>query len=317
MIISKSPVRISLFGGSTDYKSFYEKHGSLIIGTTINKYSYSIIRYRPKIVSNDYVVTYSQIEKTRDIDDIRNPLIRETLRYYNVWNPVELNFASDIPSKTGLGGSSAACVSLANSICVLMGIPKDKHQICLDAIKIEREILEESGGIQDQIWSCYGGFNNILIQKNGTFEVRKMDVSDEFQKEFEASLILIYTKKQRTSKNVSKSHDEKDKKRILSISKEALNAFHGENIKSIGNLLYESWKEKRNLSPLISDSYIDSVIDDTMKTGVYGAKLLGSGAGGFILAICNSKVKKKLQSKYKDAVMEFKFESDGLTHSII
>lgn len=317
MIISKSPVRISLFGGSTDYKSFYEKYGSVIVGAAINKYSYSIIRYRPKIVSDDYVVTYSQIEKTRDLDEIRNPLIRETLKYYKVFSPIELNFASDIPSRTGLGGSSAACVSLANSICVLTGIPKDKYEICLDTIKIEREILEEPGGIQDQIWSCYGGFNIITIQKNGTFDVKKMPVTNEFRKEFESSLILIYTKKQRTSKNVSKSHDEKDKKKILTIAKQSLDAFSNENIKNIGELLYQSWKEKRELSPIISDINIDNVINDIMKTGAYGAKLLGSGAGGFVLAVCNSKIRKKLKEKYNDVVMEFEFESGGVTHGTV
>lgn len=310
-------MRISLFGGSTDYKSFYEKHGSIIIGSTINKYSYSIIRYRPKIVSDDYVVTYSQIEKTRDIDEIRNPLIRETLKYYKVFNPIELNFASDIPSRTGLGGSSAACVSLANSICVLTGIPKNKYEICLDAIKIEREILEEPGGIQDQIWSCYGGFNIITIEKNGTFEVKKLPIADEFKKEFESSLILIYTKKQRTSRNVSKSHDDKDKKKILTIAKQSLDAFSDENIKDIGKLLYQSWLEKRELSSIISDLHIDNVISDIIKTGAYGAKLLGSGAGGFVLAVCNPKVKKKLKEKYKDSVMEFEFESGGVTHGTI
>ena len=312
MIISKAPMRISLFGGSTDYKSFYEKHGSIIIGSTINKYSYNTIYYRPKIVGNESIVKYSILEMVKDIDEIRNPLVRETLKYYKVFKPIELNFESDIPSRTGLGGSSACCVSLASSVCSLMEIATDKHQICLDAIKIERELLKEAGGIQDQIWTCYGGFNIITIQKNGEFSIRKLPISDDFKKEFENSLLLIYTKKQRSSNDPSKSQEEKDKKKILHISKEAINSFSNNDIKSIGYLLYESWIEKSSMSPLISNFFVNGVIDDIVKSGAYGAKLLGSGGGGFILAICNPKVKKKLENKYKDLVVDFKFESEGL-----
>lgn len=317
MIVAKSPIRVSLFGGSTDYKSFYEKHGSIIIGTAINKYSYSIIRHRPKIVDEEYVVTYSQIERAKKLEDIRNPLIRETLKYYKVFTPVELNFASDIPSRSGLGGSSAACVSLSKAICVLEGLPKDERQICRDAIKIEREILKEAGGIQDAIWACYGGFNVIFINKDGTFDVRRMAVSDEFKQEFQNSMILIYTKKQRISQNVAKSHEDVDKKKILTLARQSLDEFHNEDIKSIGRLLYESWQEKRNLSTLISDSHIDTVIDDIIKKGAYGAKLLGSGAGGFVLAICDPKIKKKLKTKYKSAVLDFEIEPSGVTYETI
>jgi D-glycero-alpha-D-manno-heptose-7-phosphate kinase len=310
-------MRISLFGGSTDYKSFYEQHGSFIIGTTIDKYVYSIVRYRPSIVGNDYMVTYSTIEKTNVVDEIKNPLIRETLKYYKVLKPIELNLASDIPSRTGLGGSSSCCVSLANSICVLKGIPANRNKICLDAIKIEREILKESGGIQDQIWACYGGFNNITIQRNGKFTVKSMPVSDDFKNEFESSLMLIYSKKQRVLNRVPQSHNNEDKKKILQISKCALDEFVNGNIKSIGNLLYDSWKEKRALSPFISDQRIDYMIDDIINQGAYGAKLLGSGAGGFILVVCNKNTKRKLTTKYRDAIVDFKFESNGLIDSRI
>ena len=317
MIIAKSPIRVSLFGGSTDYKSFYEKHGAIIIGTAINKYSYSIIRNRPKIVDDEYVVTYSQIERVKTLDDIKNPLIRETLRYYKVFHPIELNFASDVPSRSGLGGSSAACVSLAKAICVLTGQPKDEREICLDAIKIEREILEEAGGIQDTIWSCYGGFNVIRIDKSGSFFVKKIDVSDDFRTEFENSMVLIYTNKQREGKNVAQSHEGVDKIPIMTLAKQALNAFHTESISDVGQLLYDSWLEKRNLSPFISNMFIDDIIQDVMDEGAYGAKLLGSGAGGFILAICDPNVKKKLKLRYKEAVLDFKFEPSGVTYETI
>jgi len=208
-------------------------------------------------------------------------------------------------------------VALSSAICALKGTPTDKKQICSDAIKIEREILNETGGIQDQIWACYGGFNVITIQKDGSFVVKSVPISEDFKKEFESSLVLIYSKKQRILNAVPDSHNDKNKMKILQLSRQALNEFINEDIKSIGSLLYESWKEKKSLSPIISDLHIDCMINDVMKKGAYGAKLLGSGAGGFILAICDRNTKKKIKTKYQDAVIDFSFETDGLTNSRI
>lgn len=317
MIVAKAPMRISLFGGTTDYKSFYEKHGSFIVGATINKYVYNTIRYRPSIVGNESVVTYSKLEKVESFDEIENPLIRETLKYYDVKKPIELNFASDVPSRTGLGGSSACCVSLAKSVCELLGRETSKKTICKDAIKIEREILEEAGGIQDQIWACYGGFNVITINQNGDFNVEPVAVSYDFMRYFESSLMLIYSDQQRISNAIAKSHNDKDKERILEISKQAISHLQNENIQKVGKLLYQSWLEKRNLSTLISNDKIDSMIEDIIRTGAFGVKLLGAGGAGFVLVICDRIVKRKLKEKYNGNIVDFEFETTGLTHEVI
>jgi len=317
MIVVKAPMRISLFGGTTDYKSFYEKHGSLIVGTTINKYVYNTIRYRPFIVGNESIITYSKLEKVKNVGDIKNPLIRETLKYYDIKNPVELNFASDVPSRTGLGGSSACCVSLAKSVCELLGRETDRKTICQDAIKIEREILKETGGIQDQIWACYGGFNTITINYNGDFIVKPVAISHDFIRYFESSLMLIYSDQQRTSNVIAKSHIDKDKEKILEIAKQAIVYLQNEMIEDVGKLLYQSWLEKRNLSTFISNDRIDEMIEDIIKTGAYGAKLLGAGGAGFILVLCNRAVKQKLKEKYNSNIVDFEFETTGLTHEVI
>ncbi len=317
MIVAKAPMRISLFGGSTDYESFYKDHGSLLIGTTINKYAYSILRYRPTIVGNESVVTYSKIERVQFFDEIKNPLIREVLKYYKIKKPIELNFATDVPSRTGLGGSSSCCVSLIRAINELLGMEMSKYQLCADAIKIEREILNEPGGIQDQIWACYGGFNTISISQNGNFCVEPINVSYDFMRYFESSLMLIYSEQQRSTNKIAQSHDDKDKRALLDIAKQAEYDLLNENIESVGRLLYKSWKKKRNLSKLISNDKIDMMIDDIINTGAYGAKLLGTGGAGFILVICDRNVKKKLKEKYNDNIIDFEFENEGVTHEVI
>ena len=174
MIITRSPFRISLFGGSTDYESFYREHGSLIIGSTIDKYTYTSFRLRPPIVSDNSVIAYSRLETPAQIKDIQHPLIRETLKYFYIKDSVDLHFFADIPSRTGLGGSSAFCVSLIKALKPDL----NNKAISQIAIEIERRILNESGGVQDQIWAAHGGFNIIEIKTDGTFYVKPLSISE-------------------------------------------------------------------------------------------------------------------------------------------
>ena len=313
MTIIKSPFRLSLFGGSSDYKEFYEKHGSLIIGTTINKYNYICIRTRPNIMSKKSVITYSKLEEVISFDEITNPLIKETLKYFSPNWHVELNSFTDIPGRTGLGGSSSYCVGLCYVLRKILNLPSNKKLIANDAIKIEREILKEYGGIQDQIWASYGGTNSIQINKDGDFFVKPLPITDDFKTQLEESMILIYSNEQRCSDDIALSHKNKDKSNILSIAKEAYQSFIIEDIKNIGSLLYSSWLEKKNISPIISNNNIDNIINTCMSLGSYGAKLLGSGGCGFVLVICNKNTKTKIEEVYKNNIMEFNFEKEGVS----
>lgn len=313
MIIAKTPLRISLFGGSTDYESFYKEHGSFLIGTTIDKYSYLSMRFRPRILSNEHLIVYSKMDYSKDFEGIQNPLIRETLRYGGVKDFIELFSFADIPSRTGLGGSSSYCVGLLYLIDQLYGRTSDKKKLVNDAITVERKILKETGGIQDQIWPAYGGLNSIEINTAGKYSVKPMPVSEDFRKELEDSMVLIYTNEQRNQNEIAEAHENKDKKQILQLSRQAYTAFVQEDIKTIGQLLHSSWKEKRAIDPrLISSQKVDDAIAQIMLNGAYGAKLLGTGGCGFILAICNSHAKERLSSIYGDFVLPFKFESDGV-----
>jgi len=312
MIIVKSPFRISFFGGSTDYKDFYEQHGSFIIGTTIDKNVYLSMRIRPSILSSESVVTYSKMEFIKNWNEINNPLIREILKYRNIDIPIEFYSFSDVPSRTGLGGSSAFCVGMLYLINQVLEEPHImKKQLVKDAIYVERVLLEEAGGIQDQIWPVYGGLNTIEIHKDGDFSVKPLAVTEDFKEELQNSMVLIYTNDQRDQDSIAKSHEKKDKQAILDIAKEAHGYFIKENIEMIGNLLHVSWKAKSQISPLISTPKIDHIVNTVMSMGAYGVKLLGSGGCGFVMVICNPIVKTKIKETFGDAILDFKFENHG------
>lgn len=311
MIIVKSPLRISFFGGSTDYESFYREHGSLVIGATIDKYVWLSARYRPKLLPREHFIGYSKTERASSIDDIQNPLIREVMRYHDIREHIDFNSLADVPSRTGLGGSSSFCAGMVHLMKRLKGEPVHKKDTAKTAIHIERNVLKDSGGIQDQILAAYGGLNAITIEKNGNFTVRPVPVSDSFKHELEKSVVLIYTNAQRDQDEIAKSHENKDKKKILELAKRGYDAFLREDIKEIGELLFETWNEKRAISPLVSTEKIDTMVDEVMSMGAYGVKLLGSGGCGFLMVLCNPAAKKRIVDAFKEDILEFKFENLG------
>lgn len=311
MIIVKSPFRVSFFGGSTDYESFYKDHGSFLIGATIDKYVYLSMRKRPIILPKEHLLVYSKMERVKTVEDIEQPLIRNILKYYNINDYIELTSFSDIPSRTGLGGSSSYCVGLCHTINVMYKLNKTKEEIAKDAVHIERVLMKDSGGVQDQILASYGGLNTIDIRKDGKFLVKPLAVTSEFSKELNDSMLLIYTNDQRETNDIAKSHETVDKLGILQLAKEAHTHFINENIEKIGAFLYLSWLEKRNISKLITTSKIDDIINNLIMHGAYGAKLLGSGGCGFVLTICNPIVKSRIKEIYKDSILDFSFERNG------
>ena len=315
MIIVKAPFRISFFGGSTDYKDFYEKHGGFIIGTAIDKHVYLSMRKRPAILSPQSVITYSKLQHVNNWDEIQNPLIKEILKYRKIDIPIEFFSFSDVPARTGLGGSSSFCVGMLYLIDKVFEnhLGQSPKILAREAIHVERGLLNEAGGIQDQIWPAYGGLNTIEIKKDGDFLVKPLPVTSEFKNELEKSLLLIYTNDQREQDSIAKSHENTDRTAILQIATEAHKHFIDEDIKKIGNLLHESWKEKEKISPLISSSKISQLTKMVMEMGAYGVKLLGAGGCGFVLAICDPIVKQKLIDRFGDSVMNFKFEESGVS----
>jgi len=314
MIIVKSPFRISFFGGSTDYKDFYENYGSFLIGTTINKYVYLSMRKRPSILSPQSCITYSKLQHVNSWDEIQNPLIREILKHREIKIPIEFFSFSDIPSRTGLGGSSSFCVGMIYILNKVMEKPEiSRKTLAKEAIYVERHILKEPGGIQDQIWPVYGGFNTIEIKKDGDFLVKPLSITKEFKEELQNSILLIYTNDQREQYTIAESHKNKDKKAILEISKEAHQLFLNENVEQIGHLLRKTWEEKQKISSLISTEKINQMIEEIKNSGAYGWKLLGAGGCGFILVLCDQISKQKIKEKFNNVTLDFKFEDNGVS----
>lgn len=308
MIISKTPYRISLFGGSTDYASFYEKYGSLLIGFAINKYSYILVRNNPHIFDFMSKITYSKIETVSNNKDIKHNGVRGVLEYFDLLQDrLEISCLSDLPAQTGIGSSSTFIVGLINAI--RHEYKYSTKELAKYAIKIEREYLNEVGGIQDQIWAAYGGINSINIDTSGDFSVKPLPVSEEFIKNFINHSFLIYTGNQRKSFAIASSHntgsEDKNKHDILKLSHEGYAAFCKENISEVANLLKESWESKKKISPLISDEKTNELISLLSQHGMIGGKLIGSGGSGFIFGIarnekCKSNIKHIFYNNYID-----------------
>ncbi len=313
MIVVKSPFRVSLFGGSTDYESFYSHYGSFLIGGTIDKHVYQTIRFRNKLLPKESLIVYSKMECVNGYEGVTNPLIREVMRYKKVKDFIDFYSFSDIRSRTGLGGSSSFCVCMLFLINQLYDISISKRDLVEEAFNIERNILKEAGGMQDHIWPVYGGLNSIEINTDGEFLVKPLPVTEDFRKELESHLLLIYTGSQRGQEDIALSHEGKDKKVLLELAKKAYERILEEDIEGMGGLMFESWKEKSNISNLVSNKDVDAIIDYVMTCGAYGAKLLGAGGCGFILCVCNSKVKEVLIREFEGRILDFKFDLSGVT----
>jgi len=315
MIISKTPFRISLFGGSTDYESFYSKHGSLLVGFAIDKYCYITVRNNPSIFDYKSKISYSFVEMVNDNRDIKHDGVRGVLEHFDLLDEnLEISSFSDLPAQTGIGSSSSFVVGLINGLKY-----KEKYfakQLAKYAIHIERVLLKEAGGIQDQIWAAYGGLNSISITKEGDFNVRPLPVSDDFITDFLNHSILIYTGKHRQSFKIASSHDtgssDENKQNIASLAIDGYDAFCSENITTVGKLLKHSWESKRKISNLICPPDIQDMMDKLENQGMIGGKLIGSGGSGFIFGITKSPAhKKKILSTFNKNYINFNISRDG------
>ena len=314
MIISKTPFRVSLFGGSTDYESYYSKYGSLLIGFAIDKYCFTMARRTPKILGYKTRVSYSKVEVVSNNSAIEHNGVRGVLEYLNIKHGVEISHISDIPSQTGTGSSSSFIVGLLNAFCSIYNKTPTKKQLAEEAIYIERKLLNECGGIQDQIWAAYGGFNSVNISTNGDFEVKPLPVSSEFVDRFFSRCVLIYMGKTRKSYKIAKSNDSnsKYKENIQKIANKAYKSFLDQDIEGIAIFLDQSWQEKKQVSELVSSDEIDGRYQDLKENGMIGGKLLGSGGSGFMFGVLNDNVSRvDFKKKYRSNFLDFNVSFNG------
>jgi len=290
MIITRTPYRISFFGGGTDYPGWYRQHGGAVLSSTIDKYCYISCRYLPPFFETRYRVVYSRIEDVIRIDDIIHPSVRECLRFFKQDRGVEIHHDGDLPARSGMGSSSAFTVGLLNALYALNGGMPGKKQLALDGVHLEQDVLRENVGSQDQFAAAYGGFNHIVFHESGEISVRPVTLAPERFSELNSHLMLFYTGIKRTASDVAASYTTNldARKRQLRILKdlvdESISVLTNRHpMADFGALLNETWLVKRSLSASVANSEVEELYARAQAAGALGGKLLGAGGGGFML----------------------------------
>ncbi len=318
MIISRTPFRVSFFGGGTDYPRWFQEHKGAVLATTIDKYCYITCRYLPPFFEHKSRIIYSKMEHVKDIDEIVHPAVREVLRFLKIKEGIEIHHDGDLPARTGLGSSSAFTVGLLNALYALKGVMPTKERLAKEAIYIEQEMCKENVGCQDQALAAYGGFNYIEFGGQQHLRLRKVTIPLERLIRLQNHLMMFFTGFSRTAseiaahqiKNIPKK--KKELKHMYEMAKEAMDILNTDDLKKFGKLLHESWRIKRTLSNKITTSEIDNIYETAYRAGALGGKLLGAGGGGFLLIFAELQKQKKIRQKLKKLLeIPFRFEDVG------
>lgn len=318
MIITKTPYRVSLFGGGTDFPSYYNRFGGTVIGMAINKYCYISLRKLPNFFNHKHRFVWSKIENVKKFNDITHPSIGKLLNYYKINTGLEIHYDGDLPARSGIGSSSSFTTGVIKAIHEFKKKNINKLELAKKTINFEQNIIGENVGSQDQIFASYGGFNQINFKKN-KFSVNKLNLETSSVKEIESNMMLIFTGKYRISGNI-------EKKKIDKINK-SINHYHNikslvfefkkilknkNNLNEIGHLLNEYWNIKKNLTNKVSNIEINKIYNTCMDNGALGGKICGSGGGGFLLIYANPKVQKRLKYIFRKLIcLNFKIDYEG------
>ncbi len=320
MIVSRTPFRVSFFGGGTDYPAWYSKNGGAVLATSIDKYCYITCRKLPPFFPHKHRIVYSIIESVVENQEIKHPVVREVFKWMRVNEGLEVHYDGDVPARSGLGSSSSFTVGLLNALHANLGTVVSKERLSKEAIFVEQELVGDYVGCQDQIAASFGGFNRIDFKKSGSFAVEPIIISDEKKSTLEDHCILIFTGISRIASTIAQTKIQNFSKRERELSliremvDEALNILQSKTgeISSFGKLMHEAWQLKKTLAPQVSSDVIDEMYDKAIKLGAYGGKLLGAGGGGFLLVLCPPEKKRQICSEFSDFVnVPFKFEESG------
>lgn len=319
MIITRTPFRISFFGGGTDYPAWYQEHGGIVLATTIDKYCYISCRYLPPFFEHNYRIVYSRIENCKSVDQIEHPAVQAVLKYMACDLGLEIHHDGDLPARSGLGSSSSFTVGLLNALMALNGNHISCEELARKAIHIEQDLIKENVGSQDQISAAYGGFNRIEFLRDGSFKVDPVILRKERLDEFQDHLMLFFTGFSRIASEVAKSKIDNMKSRTAELqlmkemTREAISTLQGSApIVEIGRMLDQNWKYKRSLSDKVSTSEIDQIYETAIKAGAIGGKLLGAGGGGFMVFFVQPENQKKVREALGRLIhVPFRFENSG------
>jgi len=321
MVISMTPYRLSLFGGGTDYPAWYRENGGAVLSTSINKYCYITCRYLPPFFSHKHRFVYSEVENVANISEIKHPAIKAVLESMN-WETggLEVHHDGDLPARSGLGSSSSFTVGLINALTSLQENQLSKQELANKAIYIEQNIIKEAVGSQDQIASAYGGLNKIEFERDDSYCVHPIVLSPEKKRYLESHFMLFFTGISRYATEAAESKIEnmgarkKELTRIRQTVDEALNLIYSSNsfAPELGDLMHEAWKYKRSLSEKVSNKTIDGIYEAARDAGAYGGKLMGAGAGGFMVFIVKPELQERVKERLKHLTyVPFEFENFG------
>jgi D-glycero-alpha-D-manno-heptose-7-phosphate kinase len=320
MIITRTPFRVSLFGGGTDYPAYYREHGGTVLSSTINKYCYITCRYLPPFFDHKFRIRYTLREETQEVDEIQHPSVRECLKFVGIDKGIEMAHTSDIPAMSGIGSSSSFTVGFLNALYSIQGKMVTKRKLAFDAIHVEQNLIGEHVGSQDQTAAAFGGFNKIEFGGSDGIFVQPVTIGDEKLLHFQNALLFYFTGFPRYSSEIAKEQIKKipDNLKALKEMREmvdeaikALNS-HKDFINDFGKLLHESWQLKRGLSPSISNDRIDQIYETAIRAGAMGGKICGAGGGGFILFLVPPEKKQKVKEALKKLMLvPFRFENLG------
>lgn len=318
MIITKTPFRMSFFGGGTDMEEFFRQYGGAVLSTTFDKYCYVNVRHLPRFFDYTTEISYSKTERVKSIEDIEHPVIRNAMKMLDM-HEIRLTYEADLPARSGLGTSSSFAVGMLNAFYALKGKYVDKKELADEAIYLERVLCAEAGGWQDQIAASFGGFNRINFNANG-YEVLPVIISPERKRRLNDNLLMFFTGFTRFSSDVQKAnkqgyHDKTaELKEMLSLVDDAERVLTDKttDLDDFGRLLDHTWKLKRQTGAAISTDSIDALYSKGIAAGALGGKLLGAGGGGFLVFYVQPEYRESVMKAMSDLLyIPFRFEDGG------
>lgn len=302
LITSRTPLRVSFFGGGTDYPEYFDRYPGAVVGMAIDKYIYISALKLARFIQYKYRIAYSRLELVEDRSKIEHPVVRSVLEHFGIGEALDINVIAELPASSGLGSSSAFTVGLVQLISTLRAKPLTKLDLGRTAIFVERELLNERVGVQDQLHAAFGGINRFDFV-DGRIRISPVQMTSECQREFVSSLFLVYTGitryasetlKEQMESTASKKVDQ-ELSHLLALTTQAVNVLESKDpenlIKEFGAMMHEGWMIKRKLSSSISNPAIDALYDKTRAAGAVGGKLCGAGGGGFLLMIVPSQAR--------------------------
>jgi D-glycero-alpha-D-manno-heptose-7-phosphate kinase len=321
MIISKTPVRVSFFGGGTDYPDYYKIYGGSVLSTTIDKYIFITVRKTNAFSEFKYRISYSKLQTCHDISEIEHPVVKAAIQFLEIPYGLEINIISDLPARTGIGSSSSFTVGLLHALYALKGKMVSKKQLAEEAIYVEQVLLQERVGVQDQLAAAYGSLNHMIFREDG-LQVNPVIIGRERKQLLQSHLMMFYTGLSRYASVILEEQVKKTQDKVINTELKDIRDMVDEglqilcnqdrDINEFGALLHKGWMKKKMLSSAISNNFLDEIYEKAMAAGATGGKLLGAGGGGFFVFFVSPDMQDAVRNSLADLnEVDFSFEHEG------